>query len=86
MHKSDSAYATMSSSVLTSFHFKVVGQQLVLSVAEGEGHEGEQQGVQDANDAEDEGPAHRAVAQRVLVRTLPAHALHLRRVPAVRVD
>lgn len=68
------------------FHFKVGREEVVLSVPQHEGQEGEDERVEDANDAEDVGPAHGAGAQRVLVRLVPTHALHLARVPAIRVD
>lgn len=72
--------------VTLSLHLEVIGQQFVLTVAEGEGEERQQERVQDADDGQDVSPAHRAVPQAVLVRPLAAHPLHLRRVPAVRVD
>lgn len=67
-------------------HLEVLRQQFVLSVAQTEGHQGQDEGVHDADDGQDVSPAHRAVAQGVFVRALATHALHLIRVPAVRVD
>lgn len=64
----------------------VVGEQLVLPVAQHEGQEGQDEGISDAEDGQHEGPADGAVAQRVLARLLPAHAPHLTGVPAVGVD
>lgn len=69
-----------------SLHLEVIRQQFVLTVAESEGQKCQDEGVQDADDGQDVGPAHRAVPQAVLIRHLAAHPLHLRRVPAVRVD
>ena len=76
-------------SVLTltsSLHLEVVRQQFVLPVSEGEGQKSQEEGVQDADDGQDVSPAHRAVPQGVLIRPLATHPLHLRRVPAIRVD
>lgn len=69
-----------------SLHFKVLRQQFILTVAEGEGEKRQQERVQDADNGQDISPAHRAVPQAVLVRPLAAHLLHLWRVPAVWVD
>lgn len=68
------------------FHFKIGREEVVLPVPQHKGQEGEYESVEDADDAEDVRPAHGAGAQRVLVRLVPAHALHLARVPAVGVD
>ena len=65
---------------------QVLLQEVALPVAENEGQEGEDEGVHDAHDGQDVGPAHRAGPQRVLVCLLAAHPLHLVAVPAVRVD
>ena len=67
-------------------HLKVIRQQFVLPVAEGERQTGKQQGIQDADNSQDVGPAHRAGPQVVLIRPLATHLLHLWRVPAVWVD
>lgn len=67
-------------------HLEILRQQFVLPAAQTEGHQGEDEGVHDADDGQDVGPAHRAVTQGVFVRALAAHALHLIRVPAVGVD
>jgi len=61
-------------------------QDVALPVAEHEGQEGEDEGVQDADDGQDVGPAHRAVAQDVASGLLPAHVPDHLRVPAVRED
>lgn len=88
MHSEASrAFAFVCLLILTlSLHLKVIRQQFVLAVAEGEGEKRQQERVQDADNGQDVSPAHRAVPQAVLVRPLAAHPLHLRRVPAVRVD
>lgn len=65
---------------------QLLRHQVVLAVAQNEGQEGEDEGVHDAHDGQDVGPADRAGAQRVLVRLLAAHPLHLVAVPAVGVD
>lgn len=70
----------------SSLHLEFIWQQFILPVAEGEGQESEEEGVQDADDGQDVGPAHGAVPQAVLIRSLATHSLHLRRVPAVWVD
>ncbi|KAJ0041569.1 hypothetical protein NL108_015743, partial [Boleophthalmus pectinirostris] len=67
-------------------HLEVLRQQLVLAAAQAEGEEGEDQRVHDGDDGEDVRPAHRAVPQSVFICALTAHALHLLRVPTVRVD
>lgn len=69
-----------------SLQLKVIRQQFVLPVTEGEGQKCQEKGVQDANNGQDVGPAHCAVPQAVLIRPLATHPLHLWRVPAVRVD
>lgn len=69
-----------------ALHLEVLGQQLVLPAAQAEGHHGEDERVHDADNGQDVGPAHRAVAQGVFVGPLATHALHLLRVPAVRID
>uniref|UniRef100_G3PBP1 Uncharacterized protein n=1 Tax=Gasterosteus aculeatus TaxID=69293 RepID=G3PBP1_GASAC len=61
-------------------------QEAALPVAEHEGQEGEDQGVQDADDGQDVGPAHRAAAQDVPPRVLPTHVPDHLRVPAVWKD
>ncbi|KAA8580278.1 hypothetical protein FQN60_005813 [Etheostoma spectabile] len=58
--------------------------QTVLAVPQDEGQKGENESIQDAHDGQDVGPAHRAGPQRVLVRLLATHPLHLVAVPAVR--
>lgn len=68
------------------FHFKIRREEVVLPVPQHKGQKGEYESIEDADDAEDVRPAHGAGAQRVLVRLVPAHALHLARVPAVGVD
>lgn len=79
--------ALWSQLILTLYlHLEVIRQQFVLAVAKGEGEKRQQERVQDADNGQDVSPAHRAVPQAVLVRPLPAHRLHLWRVPAVRVD
>lgn len=74
------------STITCSLHLKVIWQQFVLPTAEGEGEKCQEQGVQDADNGQDVGPAHRAVPQGVLICPLATHPLHLWRVPAVRVD
>lgn len=85
----------MSPKMRTAVHFPlltfVVGLQLLLQevalpVAEHEGQEGEDEGVQDADDSQDVGPAHRAVAQGVLPCVLSAHIPDHLGVPPVRED
>lgn len=61
-------------------------QQVVLPVAKDEGQEGEDEGIEDADDGQDVSPAHGAVAQGVLPRLLPAHVPYGLCVPAVRKD
>lgn len=73
-------------SLTCSLHLKVVWQQFILPVAEGEGQKRQQEGIQNADDGQDVGPTHGAIAQAVLVRPLAAHPLHLGSVPAIRVD
>lgn len=79
------------SSMSTSETSLTVSQQLlrhqtVLTVAQDEGQEGQDESVHDAHDGQDVGPAHRARPQGVLVCLLAAHPLHLIAVPAVWVD
>lgn len=64
--------------ITCSLHLEVIRQQFVLPVAEGEGQKCQEEGVQDADDGQDVGPAHRAVPQTVLIRPLATHPLHLR--------
>ena len=52
----------------------VIREQLVLTVAQHEGQEGEDESVSDAEDGKHEGPADGAVPQRVLACLLPTHA------------
>lgn len=65
---------------------QLLGHQTVLTVAQDEGQEGQDESVHDAHDGQDVGPAHRARPQGVLVCLLAAHPLHLIAVPAVGVD
>ena len=65
---------------------QVLGHEAVLAVSQHEGEEGEDEGVHDAHDGQDVGPAHGARPQGVLIRLLAAHALHLVAVPAIGVD
>ncbi|KAA8591132.1 hypothetical protein FQN60_002075 [Etheostoma spectabile] len=69
---------------LNGFKALVIWQQFVLPVAEGEGQKCQEDGVQDADDGQDVGPAYRTVPQAVLIRLLTTHPFHLWRVPAVR--
>lgn len=69
-----------------TFPQQLLRHQVVLPVAKDESQEGEDEGVHDAHDGQDVGPAHRAGAQRVLVRLFATHPLHLVAVPAVGVD
>lgn len=61
-------------------------QQVVLPVAEDEGQEGKDEGVEDADDGQDVSPAHGAVAQGVLPCLLPAHVPYGLCIPAVGKD
>ena len=70
----------------SGFCLFVSPQSIYLAVPQYKGQEGEDEGIEDADDAQDVRPAHRAGAQRVFVCLVPTHALHLARVPAVRVD
>lgn len=72
--------------ITCSLHLKVIWQQLILPVAEGEGQKCQEEGVQDADNGENVGPAHCTVPKGVLICPLATHLLHLRRVPAVWVD
>lgn len=65
---------------------QLLRHQAVLPVPQDEGQEGQDERVHDAHDGQDVGPAYGARPQRVLVRLLAAHPLHLVAVPAVRVD
>lgn len=69
-----------------TFSQQLLRHQAVLTVAQDEGQEGEDECVHDAHDGQDVGPAHGAGPQCVLVRLLAAHSLHLIAVPAVWVD
>lgn len=67
-------------------HFEVFRQQLVLPVSQHKGQEGEGEGIQDADDGQDVGPAHCAIPYCVLVCPISTHAFHLRGVPAIGVN
>lgn len=61
-------------------------QQVCLPVAQHEGEEGEDEGVEDADDGQDVRPAHRTVPQGVLPGLGPAHVPDRLGVPAVGKD
>lgn len=61
-------------------------QEVALPVAKHERQEGEDEGIQDTNDSQDVGPAHRAVAKGVLRCVLSAHVPDHLGVPAIRED
>lgn len=61
-------------------------QQVRLPVAQHEGKEGEDEGVEDADDGQDVRPAHRTVPQGVLPGLGPTHVPDRLGVPAVGED
>lgn len=65
---------------------ELLQKQVCLPVAQHEGEEGEDEGVEDADDGQDVRPAHRTVPQGVLAGLGPAHVPDGLGVPAVGED
>lgn len=61
-------------------------EHVVLSVSQDEGQEGEDQGVQDADNSKDVRPADRAVTQGILPRLFPTQVPHHLCIPAIWKD
>ncbi|KAJ0069263.1 hypothetical protein NL108_003188, partial [Boleophthalmus pectinirostris] len=65
---------------------QLLGHEPILSVPQDKGQKGEDEGVQDAHDGQDVGPADRTCPDAVLVCLLPTHLPHCVTIPAIRVD
>lgn len=65
---------------------QIIKIEIRLPVAQDEGQEGEDEGIQDSHDGQHVGPAYRAIAQGVFSCLLPAHVPDHLSIPSIGED